>query len=150
VQIRIFRSNRTFDRRLSLRFSFAVSDAALIIEWLSYGANTFFVNMGLLLIAASMSYGSQPVLWSIATEILAASVTGLGSGTMNVVGVLGAFDRPHLVGSFRALTQLFFAGLLVMGGSSIGTCISMLLIKEAGWPRTPRVISHLGLMQIVD
>jgi len=67
-----------------------------------------------------------------------------------VVGVLGAFDRPHLVGSFRALTQLFFAGLLVMGGSSIGTCISMLLIKEAGWPRTPRVISHLGLMQIVD
>jgi hypothetical protein len=37
-----------------------------------------------------------------------------------------------------------------MGGSLIGTSILVLLIKEAGRPRTLAVSSHLDLRQIVD
>jgi hypothetical protein len=40
--------------------------------------------------------------------------------------------------------------LLVMGGSLIGTCILVLLIKEAGRPRTPAVNSSLDLREAVD
>jgi sugar phosphate permease len=150
MQILTYWSDRTLDRRLFSALPLAVSGAALVIGGLSYGSNTFVVNMGLLVIAGAMLYGSQPVLWSIATEILPSSVTGSVSGTINAVGVLGAFAGPYLVGYVRALTQSFSAGLLVMGGSLIGTCILVLLIKEAGRPRTPAVSSPLDLRRIVD
>jgi sugar phosphate permease len=131
MQILTYWSDRTLDRRLFSALPLAVSGAALVIGGLSYGSNTFVVNMGLLVIAGAMLYGSQPVLWSIATEILPSSVTGSVSGTINAVGVLGAFAGPYLVGYVRAATQSFSAGLLVMGGSLI-------------------VSSHLDLRQIVD
>jgi sugar phosphate permease len=150
MQILTYWSDRTLDRRLFSALPLAVSGAALVIGGLTYGSNTFVVNMGLLVIAGAMLYGSQPVLWSIATEILPSSVTGSVSGTINAVGVLGAFAGPYLVGYVRALTQSFSAGLLVMGGSLIGTSILVLLIKEAGRPRAPAVSSHLDLGQIVD
>jgi sugar phosphate permease len=150
MQILTYWSDRTLDRRLFSALPLAVSGAALVVGGLSYGSNTFVVNMGLLVIAGAMLYGSQPVLWSIATEILPSSVTGSVSGTINAVGVIGAFAGPYLVGYVRAVTQSFSAGLLVMGGSLIGTCILVLLIKEAGRPRTPAVTSHLDLRQIVD
>jgi len=150
MQILTYWSDRTLDRRLFSALPLAVSGAALVIGGLSYASNTFVVNMGLLVIAGAMLYGSQPVLWSIATEILPSSVTGSVSGTINAVGVLGAFAGPYLVGYVRAVTQSFSAGLLVMGGSLIGTCILVLLIKEAGRPRTPAVSSHLDLRHIVD
>lgn len=145
MQVLTYWSDRTLDRRLFSALPLAVSGAALVIGGLSYGSNTFVVNMGLLVIAGAMLYGSQPVLWSIATEILPSSVTGSVSGTINAVGVLGAFAGPYLVGYVRAVTQSFSAGLLVMGGSLIGTCILVLLIKEAGRPRTPAVNSSLDL-----
>jgi len=150
MQILTYWSDRTLDRRLFSALPLAVSGAALIIGGLSYGSNTFVVNMGLLVIAGATLYGSQPVLWSIATEILPSSVTGSVSGTINAVGVLGAFAGPYLVGYVRAVTQSFSAGLLVMGGSLIGTCILVLLIKEAGRLRTPAVNSSLDLREAGD
>jgi sugar phosphate permease len=150
MQILTYWSDRTLDRRLFSALPLAVSGAALVVGGFSYGSNTFVVNMGLLVIAGAMLYGSQPVLWSIATEILPNSVTGSVSGTINAVGVTGAFAGPYLVGYVRAVTQSFSAGLLVMRGSLIGTCVLVLLIKEAGRPRTPAVTSHLDLRQIVD
>jgi sugar phosphate permease len=132
MQILTYWSDRTLDRRLFSALPLAVSGAALVIGGLTYSGNTFTVNMGLLVIAGAMLYGSQPVLWSIATEILPASVTGSVSGTINAVGVLGAFAGPYLVGYVRAVTHSFSAGLLVMGISLIGTSILVLLIREAG------------------
>jgi len=150
MQILTYWSDRTLDRRLFSALPLAVSGAALVIGGLSYGSNAFVVNMGLLVIAGAMLYGSQPVLWSIATEILPGSVTGSVSGAINAVGVLGAFAGPYLVGYVRAVTQSFSAGLLVMGASLIGTCILLLLIKEAGRPGTNAASSRLDLTEIVD
>lgn len=150
MQILTYWSDRTLDRRLFSALPLAVSGAALVIGGLTYGSNTFVFNMGLLVIAGATLYGSQPVLWSIATEILPGRVTGSVSGAINAVGVLGAFAGPYLVGYVRAVTQSFSAGLLVMGGSLIGTCILVLLIKEAGRPRTPAASSRLDLTQIAD
>lgn len=150
MQILTYWSDRTLDRRLFSALPLAVSGAALVIGRLTYGSNTFVFNMGLLVIAGATLYGSQPVLWSIATEILPGRVTGSVNRAINAVGVLGAFAGPYLVGYVRAVTQSFSAGLLVMGGSLIGTCILVLLIKEAGRPRTPAASSRLDLTQIAD
>jgi sugar phosphate permease len=143
MQVLTYWSDRTLDRRLFSALPLAVSGAALVIGGLTYGGNTFVVNMGLLVVAGAMLYGSQPVLWSIATEILPAGVTGSVSGTINAVGVLGAFAGPYLVGYVRAVTHSFAAGLLVMGVSLIGTSILVLLIREAGGGQhTKRVQPH--------
>jgi hypothetical protein len=48
------------------------------------------------------------------------------------------------VGYARAVTHSFSAGLLVMGGSLIGTCLLVLLIRGSGRPQEPAVFSRRG------
>jgi sugar phosphate permease len=144
MQVLTYWSDRTLDRRLFSALPLAVSGVSLMVGGLTYGSNTFVMNMALLVIAGATLYGSQPVLWSIATEILPGKVTGSVSGTINAVGVLGAFAGPYLVGYVRAITHSFSAGLLVMGGSLIGTCILVLFIRGSGRPREPAVLPHAG------
>lgn len=131
-------SDRRLDRRLFSAVPLAISGLALVIGGETYGSNTFVTNMGLLVVAGAMLYGSQPVLWSIASEILPARVTGAVTGTINGVGVLGAFAGPYIVGYVRAATNSFSAGLLVMGICLIGTSLLVLLIKEVGRPQRVR------------
>jgi len=133
-------SDRRLDRRLFSAVPLAISGLALVIGGQTYGANSFFANMVLLVIAGGMLYGSQPVLWSIATELLPPEVTARISGMINGIGMIGAFGGPYLVGYARSLTHSFSAGLLVMGLCLIGTSALVMLIKEAGRP--PR---HRGM-----
>jgi sugar phosphate permease len=144
MQFLTFWSDRTRDRRLFSAVPLAISGLALLIGGGTYGSNTFVTNMALLVIAGAFLYGSQPVLWSIATEILPAKVTGMVTGTINGVGVLGAFAGPYIVGYVRSLTNSFSAGLMVMGICLIGTGLLVLLIKEAGKP--PR--QHIGTAKL--
>jgi hypothetical protein len=102
------------------------------------------MNMAQLVIAGATLYGSQPVMWSIATEILLGKVTGSVSGTINAVGVVGASAGPYLVGYARAITHSFSGGLPVMGGSLIGTCVLVSLIRGSGGPREPAVLFTPG------
>jgi sugar phosphate permease len=132
-------SDRTRDRRLFSAVPLAISGLALILGGATYANNAFVVNMGLLVIAGATLYGSQPVLWSIATEILPPQVTGSVTGAINGVGVLGAFAGPYVVGYVKSLTQSFSAGMIVMGGCLIGTSVLVMLIREAGRPRSRRV-----------
>lgn len=122
-------SDRTQNRRLFSAGPLAISGVALIVGGIGLVGSGFTINMALLVVAGAMLYGSQPVLWSIATEILPASVTGSVSGTINAVGVVGAFVGPYLVGYVRAVTQSFSAGLLVMGLALVGTSILVMLIR---------------------
>jgi cyanate permease len=104
----------------------------------TYGSNPFVMNMVLLVIAGATLYGSQPVLWSIATELLPTEVTARISGMINGIGMIGAFSGPYIVGYARSFTKSFSAGLLVMGLCLIGTSAFVMLIKEAGRPRRQR------------
>jgi sugar phosphate permease len=122
-------SDRTQNRRLFSAGPLAISGVALIVGGIGLVGSGFTINMALLVVAGAMLYGSQPVLWSIATEILPASVTGSVSGAINAVGVVGAFVGPYLVGYVRAVTQSFSAGLLVMGLALMGTSILVMLIR---------------------
>jgi sugar phosphate permease len=131
-------SDRTLDRRLFSAVPLAISGLALIAGGAMYANNPFVVNMGLLAVAGATLYGSQPVLWSIATEILPPQVTGSVTGVINGVGVLGAFAGPYVVGYVKTVTQSFSAGMIVMGGCLIGTSLLVMMIREAGRPGTRR------------
>lgn len=132
MQVLTHLSDRTMDRRIFSAVPLAIAGLALLIGGVGYASHTFFANMALLVVAGAMLYGSQPVLWSIATEILPAQVTGTLTGTINGFGVIGAFAGPYLVGYVRALTHSFAAGLLVMGLCLVGTSALVLMIREAG------------------
>jgi cyanate permease len=131
-------SDRRRDRRLFSAIPLAISGLALLVGGETYGSNTFVANMVLLVIAGATLYGSQPVLWSIATELLPTEVTARISGMINGIGMIGAFGGPYIVGYARSLTHSFSAGLLVMGFCLVGTSAFVLLIKEAARPRRHR------------
>jgi sugar phosphate permease len=131
-------SDRRRDRRLFSAIPLAISGLALLIGGETYGSNSFVMNMVLLVVAGATLYGSQPVLWSIATELLPAEVTARISGLVNGIGMIGAFGGPYIVGFARSLTNSFSAGLLVMGFCLLGTSMFVMLIKEAGRPPRQR------------
>ncbi len=131
-------SDRRLDRRLFSAIPLAISGLALLVGGETYGSNSFVANMALLVIAGATLYGSQPVLWSIATELLPPEVTARISGMINGIGMIGAFGGPYIVGYARSLTHSFSAGLLVMGVCLVGTSAFVMLIKEAARPRRHR------------
>jgi sugar phosphate permease len=128
-------SDRRQDRRLFSAIPLAISGLALLVGGETYETNVFVTNMALLVIAGATLYGSQPVLWSIATELLPPEVTARVSGMINGIGMIGAFGGPYIVGYARSFTHSFSAGLLVMGFCLIGTSAFVMLIKEAARPR---------------
>jgi hypothetical protein len=68
-----------------------------------------------------------PVLWSMPGDMLPNNVAGAVMGTINGLGVLGAFLGPYVVGFVRGVTQSFSAGLLVMG---LCLLVTSLLISQ--------------------
>ncbi len=50
-------------------------------------------NVGFAIPSMGMLYGSQPILWSIATELPPSEVAGTLTGTINGVSVIGALCR---------------------------------------------------------
>ncbi|CAB3723493.1 Putative tartrate transporter [Paraburkholderia graminis C4D1M] len=128
-------SDRTLERRLLCAIPLAIAGIALAVGGITYASNAFAVNMALLVVAGAMLYGSQPVLWSIATELLPQEVAGALTGTINGVGVIGAFAGPYIVGYVRSLTNSFSSGLLAMGVSLVATSALLLLITEVSRPR---------------
>jgi sugar phosphate permease len=129
-------SDRTLERRLLCAIPLAIAGVTLAAGGITYASNAFPVNMALLVLAGAMLYGSQPVLWSIATELLPSEVAGTLTGTINGVGVIGAFTGPYVVGYVRSLTNSFSSGLLVMGVCLVATSALLMLIKEASSPGT--------------
>jgi sugar phosphate permease len=131
-------SDRKLDRRLFSAIPLAISGLALLVGGETFESNPFVANMALLVIAGATLYGSQPVLWSIATELVPPEVTARISGMINGIGMIGAFGGPYFVGYARSFTHSFSAGLLVMGLCLIGTSAFVMLIKDAARPRRQR------------
>ncbi|MFM0133536.1 MFS transporter [Paraburkholderia sediminicola] len=131
-------SDRKLDRRLFSAIPLAISGLALLVGGETFESNPFVGNMVLLVIAGATLYGSQPVLWSIATELVPPEVTARISGMINGIGMIGAFGGPYFVGYARSFTNSFSAGLLVMGLCLIGTSAFVMFIREAARPPHPR------------
>ncbi|MEA3085883.1 MAG: hypothetical protein QOC89_3580 [Paraburkholderia sp.] len=127
-------SDRKLDRRLFSAIPLAISGLALLVGGETFESSPFVANMALLVIAGATLYGSQPVLWSIATDLVPPEVTARISGMINGIGMIGAFGGPYFVGFARSLTNSFSAGLLVMGLCLIGTSAFVMLIKETAKP----------------
>jgi sugar phosphate permease len=122
------------DRRRDLRFYAAipilVCGITLGIAGLSYASNGLTMNMLLLTIAGSTLYAPQPVLWSIPAEIIPARVLGTAMGLMNILGIVGSFVGPYLVGYSSGVTHTFAASLIVMGICLVIASLGLWQIRE--------------------
>src|SRR5258708_28832463 len=76
-------------------------------------------NVGFAIPSMGMLYGSQPILWSIATELPPSEVAGTLTGTINGVSVIGA-----LIGALCRRLGAFVD--------------DPILVKSAGDGRVPR------------
>jgi sugar phosphate permease len=109
-------SDKIGDRRVPAMIAVFICGLSLLVGGFTFESNSLTVNMVLLVVAGAALYGSQPVLWSMLTDLLPASVAGTVMGVINGFGVLGAFTGPYVVGFARSATGSFSAALLAMGG----------------------------------
>jgi MFS family permease len=118
-------ADRSSNRRAFAIRPLLIAALCLCVGAATYDSAPFAVAMILLTIAACGIYGVYPVIWSIATDSVPASVTGVVMGLVNIGGVLGAFAGPYIVGATRAMSGSFAAGLVVMGLSlaCAATCV---------------------------
>jgi len=127
-------SDRTQDRRLIAAASVGISGLALLIGGLTFETNSLAGNMALLIVAGAMLYGSQPVLWSMPGDMLPRGVAGIAMGTINAIGVLGAFLGPYIVGFVRTWTSSFSGGLWVMGSCLLLTTVLVSQVRIRSVP----------------
>lgn len=130
-------SDRTGDRRSFAVVPVAICGLALVAAAVTYTGNSLLMNMLLLTLAGSMLYGSQPVLWSIPSDLLPREVAGTTTGIINGVGVLGAFTGPYVIGYVRTISDSFSIGLAVMGGCLMLAAVLVWCIAEIIPGRVP-------------
>jgi len=124
-------ADRTLNRRLYASMPILFSGLCLAIAGCTYAGNGLLANMSLITAAGALLYGSQPVLWSIPSDIVSCDVLGTVMGIMNTIGVLGAFAGPYLVGYVRGLAGSLASGLIAMGVSLILSSLLVIGIRES-------------------
>ena len=119
---------RSSDRRRERRWHSAlcglVGAAALL------GATTYPQSLAVALpgitLATAMMWASYTVLWAIPGDYLDRAAAPGGIAFVNVVGVLGGFFSPIIIGGVKTATGSMAAGMLVMVGLLVAGALVML------------------------
>ncbi|VVE71977.1 MFS transporter [Pandoraea captiosa] len=98
-------------------------------------ASWFAMALPAITVATASMWAAYTVLWAIPGEYMAADVAPGGIALVNVLGVLGGFLSPVLIGWITSTTGRLESGLLPMVGLMVlGACV-MLLNR---FPKLPR------------
>jgi MFS family permease len=105
-------SDRRSERRLHSAICSLVGAVALFV------ATTYTSNLAAAMIsisvATAMIWASYTVLWAIPADCLKGATAPGGIAFVNVVGVLGGFFSPVIIGTVKAATGSLQAGMYVM------------------------------------
>ena len=108
--------SRSSDRRSERRWHSAVCSviggATLLIATL-HPAN-LAIALTMITIATAMMWASYTVLWAIPGDYLKGATAPGGIAFINVVGVLGGFFSPIIIGAVKTATGSMQAGMLFM------------------------------------
>jgi sugar phosphate permease len=116
------------DRRRERRWHSALCGlvgAAALLGATAY-PQTLAVALPSITLATAMMWASYTVLWSIPANYLDCGSAPGGIAFINVVGVLGGFFSPLIIGGVKTATGSMAAGMLVMVGLLVAGALAML------------------------
>jgi D-galactonate transporter len=118
-----FSSDRKMERRWHLVASCAA--IALCFALLPLAHHNVALAIALLSLAATASYGSFVVFWTIPPSFLPSDSKAGGIALITSLGGIGAFVSPTLVGAMKEGTGSIYAGLVILGTISLAGALLM-------------------------
>ncbi|AJP59910.2 MFS transporter [Pandoraea vervacti] len=108
-------------------FALASLVGAIALLAASRYASLFAIALPAITVATASMWAAYTVLWAIPGEYMAADVAPGGIALVNVLGVLGGFLSPVLIGLITSTTGRLESGLLPMVGLMVlGACVMLL------------------------
>lgn len=128
---------RSSDRRLERRwhFSAGIFVAGLASLLFALGANSTWITLVLISVAASAGWSAVSIFWTIPPTFLPSASKAAGIAIISSLGSIGGFVSPIIVGDVTHATGSLYAGLAVLGVGQI-TAAALLLIGVRA-PATP-------------
>lgn len=136
-------SDRHQERKWHMIVMTSLSGAFLILAQYATGVNIWAV-ITLLTLSTACFFGRYGPFWTLPTELLPASVAGVGIGLINGAGNIGGVFGPLMFGYVRGLTDSFSLALIVAGVSLVLGGIVALPIRARPLNEQENVVLAVG------
>lgn len=133
-----FSSDRRMERKWHVLILSAASGVFLLAALLS--AHSVMLTLLLLTLSFACFYGRFGPFWALPSEVLPASVAGVGIAVINGVGNLGGFAGPFVFGAIRGATGSFVLALALAGIALVASALVLLLLRM---PRREVVLARV-------
>lgn len=121
-------ADRTRRRRLFVGVDLACFGAALLVSDLA--GSHHVVALAFLIIAGFFVFAMHAPFWSIPMETLPAALVGAALGMVSLIGNIGSFVGPYIMGAVQQATGSFNVGMYVLIGSLLIAALLTVFIKE--------------------
>jgi sugar phosphate permease len=119
-------SDRTKERRWHTALSLIAVSIGLLFSVLLQ--NNLALTIAMFCLAGAGLYGYLPGFWSLPTSFLSGSAAAAAIGLINMIGNIGGFVGPYVVGRISTATNSFWGGILYLSASAlISACLILAL-----------------------
>jgi sugar phosphate permease len=123
-------ADRTQRRKFFVGVDLACFGVFLLVSTL-FGSNKI-AALAFLVVAGFFLFAMHAPFWSIPMETLPAHLCGAAIGMISLVGNIGSFVGPYLMGYVQSVTGSFNAGIYVLVASLLLAAILTALVRERG------------------
>ena len=123
-----FSSDRRMERKWHTLIMTGLSGAFLLAAQLT-GETAIMMTLLLLTLSFACFYGRFGPFWALPSEVLPASVAGVGIAVINGIGNLGGFAGPFAFGAIRSATGNFGLALTAAGVALVLSALVLLLLR---------------------
>jgi MFS family permease len=121
-------SDRRMERKWHTVITTGLAGVFLLLAQLS-GEHAIMVTLLLLTLSFASFYGRFGPFWALPSEVLPASVAGVGIAVVNGVGNLGGFAGPFAFGAIRSASGSFTLALTLAGASLVLSAVVLLALR---------------------
>jgi len=136
-----FSSDRRMERKWHTIVTTGLSGVFLLAAQLS-GEDAIMLTLLLLTLSFAFFYGRFGPFWALPSEVLPASVAGVGIAVINGIGNLGGFAGPFAFGAIRSATGSFALALALAGVVLVLSCAVLVFLRMP--ERAPALAAHLA------
>lgn len=126
-----FSSDRRMERKWHTIVMTGFSGAFLLLAQLS-GERAIMVTLLLLTLSMACFYGRFGPFWALPSDVLPASLAGVGIAVINGIGNLGGFAGPLAFGAIRSATGSFAFALTLAGLALALSCVVLIFLRMPG------------------